>query len=38
MPALQLVGRIVSNRQMNKTAKVMVTRLVEHSVTAKVIF
>ena len=35
---LTLVGRVISNREMNKTAKVMVTRLMEHRVTAKVWF
>ena len=36
MGLLQLVGRVVSNHEMQKTAKVCVTRLVMHPVTKKV--
>ena len=36
MTLLQLVGRVVSNGEMAKTAKVCVTRLVLHARTQKV--
>jgi ribosomal protein S17 len=36
MPLLRLVGRVVSNNEMQKTAKVLVERMVEHPLTGKV--
>ncbi len=36
MGVLNLVGRVVSRGQMQKTAKVTVTRITEHKVTNKV--
>eukprot|EP00035_Acanthoeca_spectabilis_P021586 m.439039 g.439039 ORF g.439039 m.439039 type:complete len:112 (-) comp18324_c0_seq1:154-489(-) len=35
--ALRLVGRVVSNREMDKTAKVVVTRMAEHPKFKKVL-
>eukprot|EP00037_Helgoeca_nana_P023960 m.251160 g.251160 ORF g.251160 m.251160 type:complete len:113 (+) comp26498_c0_seq1:1367-1705(+) len=37
MAALRLVGRVISNQEMQKTAKVVVTRLAEHAKVKKVL-
>lgn len=33
---MKLVGRVVSNREMQRTAKVLVTRVMRHPVTDRV--